>query len=80
MYKINHGKVLGNTRHVDHIAMAYVKDYAVAAMMRNNDVFFNEIILLYNYSSFLIQEAPYSTPLKHSLHLVPHQAQTLNPM
>ena len=30
--KINRGKVLRNTRYVDHIAMADVKDYAIAAM------------------------------------------------
>ena len=33
MYKINHRKVLRNTRSVNHIAMADVRDYAIAAMM-----------------------------------------------
>ena len=33
MYKINHGKVLRNARYVDQIAMADVRDYAIAAVM-----------------------------------------------
>ena len=54
MYTINRGKVLRTTRYVEHIAMADVRDYIIAAMMgvyalgRGTGIPGKEMVIIYS--------------------------------